>query len=90
MPRVTVTVAPRAGRLLAPIGLATPHLIPRGMDVEGGAWRLIFCAATGQAAALIEPEGPVTVRYEFAAGAAPEFDEIEFIDALRGRRRDGS
>lgn len=68
MARVSVGVR-RGGRFIAPIGLATPHLVPTGFDVVGAPWRLTFCSATGQAAALIDAEGPFTCLYDAAPGA---------------------
>lgn len=69
MAQVTVRVAAGAGRLLAPVGCATPHLVPLGFSVEGGHWWLTGETATGQMAALIEPEGEVALRYRFGPGA---------------------
>lgn len=74
MAHVSVKVAAGSGRVLAPVGCPTPHLVPLGFDVEGATWRLTGDSATGQMVALIEPGGEITLRYAFGPGrcAYPE------------------
>ncbi len=80
---LSVTVAPegRAGsRLLAPVGLATPHSSPVSFAVEGAPFTLIGESGTGQAAALASPldDSPVTFRYGFVAGG-PDYPQSLFV-----------
>lgn len=70
---VTVTIAtdrPAGRRLLAPVGIPTPHQMPVGFSVQGASFVLSGETATGQMAALVTPEPgrPVTFTYEFADG----------------------
>ncbi|MBN9673505.1 transglutaminase-like domain-containing protein [Roseibium aggregatum] len=79
---VTVTVAPHgegATRLLAPVGLPTPHQIPVGFEVSGGGVALTGESTTGQMAALISAEAgaPVEVRYSYLDGG-PGYPEAVF------------
>ena len=79
---VTVTVAPEetGGRkLLAPVGMPTPHQVPVGFAVEGAAFELTGEATTGQMAALISADtgGPVRLVYTFADGG-PGYPDILF------------
>ena len=46
-------------RLLAPVGVPTPHQTPVGFTVEGGNFNLIGETETGQMAALITPMSTV-------------------------------
>ncbi|AXS42075.1 transglutaminase-like domain-containing protein [Breoghania sp. L-A4] len=74
--QVSVEIAPtgRTGaRLLAPVGIPTPHQTPLRFSVEGGAWSLTGERHTGQMAALVTPSDPalpMTLRYEYAAGGS--------------------
>lgn len=62
--RLTVTVRdPSPGRLIAPLGLRTPHLCPSDFRVVGAAFRLQAEASTGQWVAVIDKDTE-TVRIE--------------------------
>ncbi|WP_417670057.1 transglutaminase-like domain-containing protein [Roseibium sp.] len=68
--RVLVTVEPHPdvdARLLAPIGLPTPHQMPLEFAVQGGLVTLSGEVTTGQMAAVIAPDdsGPLMLRYEY-------------------------
>jgi hypothetical protein len=68
---VTVVVAglkPSEHRLLAPVGIPTPHRMPMAFAVRGAPFELTGDTATGQMAALVTPEPgqPVTLTYQFA------------------------
>ena len=72
---VTVSGLAEGEDLLAPAGLATPHAVAAGVTVDGGRMRVVFEAATAQAALHVRPEAPeVTVRYAFLGtpGRYPE------------------
>lgn len=80
---VTVVTAepPTADALLiAPVGAASALGSTASLTVEGG--RVVEALTeteTGQAALLIAPEGPVTLRYRFAPSpAAPRWPEAAF------------
>lgn len=53
--RLTVTVTdPKSGRLIAPLGLRTPHLCPGDFSVAGAAFQLQAEETTGQWVAVID------------------------------------
>lgn len=79
---VTVRIAPddSIGRkLLAPIGLATPHQVPVSFQVAGAEVSLTGETGTGQMAALITPQAETAVEltYAFAEGG-PGYPEVLF------------
>lgn len=81
--RVSVTVAGGAAagrRLLAPVGVTTPHRTPLRFDVEGAGLALTGETQTGQMAALMTPDsdGPVTLTYAYAAGGSG-YPEAAFV-----------
>lgn len=72
---VSVTVAPDdqpGRRLLAPVGIATPHQTPIRFSVEGAGFSLTGERNTGQMAALISalPGQAVTLEYAYAEGGS--------------------
>lgn len=76
--RLSVTVTdPAEGRLIAPLGLRTPHLCPDAFEVEGAPYRLLAEAQTGQWVAVID-KGPAPVRLStrFRVQSAPYPEEI--------------
>ena len=70
---LTITVPqPGHGPLVAPMGLATPHLGPADFAVTGGSLALMAEAQTGQWAAVIRPEGgPVRLSTRFRTRGLP-------------------
>lgn len=79
---VTVTVDTRAvagRRLLAPIGMRTPHQTPVSFAVDGAAWSLAGEARSGQMAALIVPQAGDTVRLKYGvSGGGAAYPESLF------------
>ena len=74
--RLTVNVTdPSPGRLIAPLGLRTPHLCPGDFSVVGAAFRLQAESSTGQWVAVIDKETkPVRIEigYEQMRADYPE------------------
>ena len=80
MVQVSVTVAARDGVLLAPMGLATPHLGVSDFAVSGGDWREVTEASTGQPAAVITArDNPITLTYRYDAQAAAPYPDRMFV-----------
>lgn len=78
---VTVTVDPQPGcRLLAPVGIPTPHQTPLRFAVEGADFSLTGERNTGQMAALISPRAgePITLSYQYLEGGSA-YPEALFV-----------
>lgn len=78
---VTVnTHAANGRRLIAPVGMPTPHQMPAGLSVDGGSMALTFERKTGQAVALITPDdgGSVTLAYHAEDGADGHYPDAMF------------
>lgn len=74
-PRISLSVEmpARAGaRLLAPLGLATPHAAPVGVTVEGAETALAADPGSAQHALLLTPTGDrLRITWRYALGGAP-------------------
>lgn len=78
--RVTLP-ARDGGRLLAPLGLSTPHAAPVAVQAEGAAMQLIADPASAQHAMLLRPEAEeITLSWSFVTHGAP------YPEALFARR----
>lgn len=65
----------RQGRVLAPVGLATPHASIIGVDVRGAGHSLVADPWTGQTVMVLTPtadEVDMTYRYAIGGAAYPE------------------
>lgn len=67
-----VTLTTREGaRLIAPVGLSTPHVTPQSMQVTGGRSSLVFETGCGQALVEVVPEAEgVTFNWAFQRSGA--------------------
>lgn len=72
MIELTVTIPARDGaRLIAPVGLATPHVAPTGVSVSGAAIALAADPGTAQQALVLAPEADeVRIAWRFQTGGA--------------------